>query len=105
MKRNAKGDLRKEYLRSDLGRGVRGKYLTLDRYTQSSETIHMKRTNIVIDETVVKEARRLTGLKTTREIVDAGLRELVARERRKRILELKGRIRWVGDLDAWRRDR
>ena len=65
----------------------------------------MKRTNIVIDEEVAAEARRLTGLKTLRELVDAGLKELVARERRRSILEVRGRIRWKGDLDRWRRDR
>ena len=65
----------------------------------------MKRTNIVIDESVAAEARRLTGLKTLRELVDAGLKELVARERRRSILEVRGRIHWKGDLDRWRRDR
>ena len=65
----------------------------------------MKRTNVVIDEGMVRQARRLTGLKTMRDIVDAGIRELVAKEKRKRILALPGRIQWQGDLDSWRRDR
>ena len=60
------------------------------------------RTNIEIDDEVIREAQRLTGTTTKREIVDLALRELVARHRRLGILELKGRIHWEGDLSASR---
>lgn len=63
------------------------------------------RTNIDIDDDVMLEAQRLTGLATKRETVDFALRELVARHRRLGILELAGRVEWEGDLAASRRAR
>lgn len=56
------------------------------------------RTNIEIDDEVLDEARRLTGLSTKRETVDYALRELVARQRRHDLLSLRGRVHWDGDL-------
>lgn len=63
------------------------------------------RTNIEIDDEVLREAQRLLGTITKRETVDFALRELVARHRRIGILKLRGRIRWEGDLAESRRDR
>lgn len=60
------------------------------------------RTNIEIDEEVLREVRRLTGAKTKREAVDLALRELVARYRRLDILKLRGKVRWEGDLERSR---
>ena len=63
----------------------------------------MKRTNIVIDESLVNAALRATGLKTRRELVDYALRELLRRESQKKILELKGKVTWQGDIKAMRK--
>jgi Arc/MetJ family transcription regulator len=63
------------------------------------------RTNIEIDDEVMRETQRLTGVKTKREAVDLALRELVARHRRLGILELRGRVHWEGDLNKSRRGR
>jgi Arc/MetJ family transcription regulator len=63
------------------------------------------RTNIEIDDEVMREAQRLTGVRTKREAVDLALRELVARHRRLGILELRGRVHWEGDLATSRRGR
>jgi Arc/MetJ family transcription regulator len=63
------------------------------------------RTNIEIDDELISEARRLTGVETKREMVDLALRELVARHRRLGILELRGRVHWEGDLHTTRRGR
>lgn len=63
------------------------------------------RTNIEIDDEIMREVLRLTGLRTKREAVDLALRELVARHRRLGILELRGRVHWEGDLKASRRTR
>jgi Arc/MetJ family transcription regulator len=65
----------------------------------------MKRTNIVIDESLVKTALKATGLKTRRELVDYALRELLRRESQKKILELKGKVTWQGDIKAMRKGR
>lgn len=63
------------------------------------------RTNIEIDDEILKEVQALTGAKTKREAVDVALRELVARYRRLGLLRLKGKVRWEGDLDVSRAGR
>jgi Arc/MetJ family transcription regulator len=60
------------------------------------------RTNIDIDDAVLKEVQRLTGARTKREAVDLALRELVARYRRVGLLRLRGKVRWEGDLEESR---
>lgn len=65
----------------------------------------MARTNINIDEKLVRQARKLTGLKTKRQIVDAALELLVRSERRKGILRYYGTGIWKGDLKTLRRNR
>ena len=59
------------------------------------------RTNIDIDEKLVAEAMRRTGLKTKRAVVDEALRRLVARKRQSDVLELRGI--WADDPEACRR--
>ena len=65
----------------------------------------MTRTNIVLDESLVGKAKRMTGLKTMREVVHYALRELVRHRRQRDILKLKGRVRWEGDLSKMRQAR
>lgn len=60
------------------------------------------RTNIDIDDSVLREAQRLIGTRTKRETVDVALRELVSRHRRIGILDLRGRVHWEGDLSESR---
>jgi Arc/MetJ family transcription regulator len=63
----------------------------------------MKRTNITLDDRLLARARKLTGARTTRELVDRALRELVAREEQRRLAaQLRG-SGWEGNLDAMRR--
>lgn len=63
------------------------------------------RTNIDIDDKVMREAQRLVGTRTKRETVDLALRELVARYQRVGILRLRGRVHWEGELAESRRSR
>jgi Arc/MetJ family transcription regulator len=65
----------------------------------------MGRTNIVIDESLVRKARRLTRLKTKREIVERALELLVRSETRKGMLRYYASGIWKGDLKAARRNR
>ena len=65
----------------------------------------MGRTNIEIDDDLVRKARKLTGLKTKREIVGKALELLVRSETQKGILRYQGSGIWKGDLKAMRRDR
>jgi Arc/MetJ family transcription regulator len=65
----------------------------------------MGRTNIEIDDGLVRKARKLTGLKTKREIVGRALELLVRSESRKQILRYYGSGIWKGGLKATRRNR
>lgn len=58
------------------------------------------RTNIVLDERVVKEAMRATGVKTKRQVVDLALRELVARRKQVDIIALAGQGLVAPDYDV-----
>ncbi len=62
------------------------------------------RTNIVIDEKLMKETLRLTGLKTKRETVELGLRTIVRLRKQQEIRRFRGKLPWQGDLDAMRTD-
>ncbi|MEA3161848.1 MAG: hypothetical protein QOD95_3396 [Gammaproteobacteria bacterium] len=63
------------------------------------------RTNIVIDDQLMKETLRLTGLKTKREAVDLGLRTLLRLRQQESIRHLRGKLKWRGNLDAMRTDK
>jgi Arc/MetJ family transcription regulator len=65
----------------------------------------MARTNIDIDESLIRKARKLTRLKTKRQIVDRALELLVRSESRKGILRYYGKGVWRGDLRASRGNR
>jgi Arc/MetJ family transcription regulator len=62
------------------------------------------RTNIEIDDKLMAEAMKAGGFKTKRETVDAALRRFNQMEAQKEILKLRGKIKWIGDLDEMRRD-
>ena len=65
----------------------------------------MGRTNIEIDEKLIRKARKLTHLKTKRQIVATALELLVRSETRKGVLRFYGSGIWKGDLKAMRRNR
>ena len=62
------------------------------------------RTNIVIDDELMKQVLKLTGLTTKREAVEQGLKTLVRLKRQEQIRQYRGKLRWEGDLDQMRRD-
>ena len=63
------------------------------------------RTNIEIDEKLMKDALRATRAKTKREAVELGLQTLVQLRAQEKARELRGKIVWEGDLNAMRIDR
>ena len=65
----------------------------------------MSRTNIDIEDRLIRQARRLTGLKTKKAVVGRALEELVRFETRKGILRYYGSGIWKGNLKALRRNR
>ena len=62
------------------------------------------RTNIVIDDKLMRDALRATGLKTKREAVEEGLRTLLRLKSQGEIRRFRGKLEWHGHLDAMRRD-
>jgi Arc/MetJ family transcription regulator len=69
-----------------------------DKHTQ-----HDMRTNIEIDDRLMADTLRATGLKTKREAVELGLRTLLRLRRQAELRKLRGRVAWQGDLEAMRR--
>lgn len=63
------------------------------------------RTNVVIDDALMKEALRVTGLKTKREAAELGLRTLLRLCRQEEIRRWRGKLSWQGELDAMRAER
>ena len=63
------------------------------------------RTNIEIDEELMQQALRVSGLKTKRAVVEAGLRMLLRLKRQEDILRLVGKVHWEGNLDESRQGR
>jgi Arc/MetJ family transcription regulator len=65
----------------------------------------MKRTNVELNEQLLSRGKKLTGIKTTKGLLEHALKELIRRKNQKRILELKGKVKWEGDLSQIRKMR
>lgn len=65
----------------------------------------MSRTVIDIENDVLKKAQRLTGIQKKVDIVNYALRKLVEQKEIEKILELKGKVKWEGNLGKMRADR
>jgi Arc/MetJ family transcription regulator len=66
-------------------------------YPEDSEE-HM-RTNVVLDDELIDEAKRLTGIKSKRALIDEALRVLIQTRRRKSLLDLQGKIQFAEGYD------
>ncbi|MCY4427330.1 MAG: type II toxin-antitoxin system VapB family antitoxin [Halieaceae bacterium] len=60
------------------------------------------RTNIVIDDKLMEQALRASGLSTKKEAVEQGLRLLVRQNKQQAIRKLRGKLKWEGDLNEMR---
>ena len=58
----------------------------------------------MIDDKLMRDTLRATGLKTKREVVEEALRTLLRLRRQAGIRRLRGKLDWQGDLDAMRSD-
>lgn len=63
------------------------------------------RTNIVIDDELMNETLRLTGLKTKREAVELGLQTLLRLRQQEEIRSFRGKLDWQGNLEKMRIDK
>ena len=65
-------------------------------------TKNVMRTNIVIDDQLMAEALKATGLGTKKEAVEEGLKLLIRRNKQQEIRRLRGKLKWEGNLDEMR---
>jgi Arc/MetJ family transcription regulator len=65
--------------------------------------VKIMRTNIEIDDKLMSEALKATGLKTKKEVVEQGLNALIRLKKQEGIKRFRGKLEWSGDLDDMRR--
>jgi len=63
------------------------------------------RTNIVIDDSLMNDAMKLTGIATKREAVELGLKTLIRLKKQESIKKYRGKLKWEGDLDDMRKNK
>ena len=60
------------------------------------------RTNIEIDDDLMNDVLKATGLKTKKDVVELGLKTLIRLRKQERIKNFRGQLKWTGDLDDMR---
>ena len=60
------------------------------------------RTNIDIDDDLMRQAMRASGATTKRSAVEQGLRMLIDVRGQRAIRRLRGQVKWTGDLESSR---
>jgi Arc/MetJ family transcription regulator len=59
----------------------------------------------VLDDNLVTEGLRITGLKTKKDLVNYALNSLIERKKMYDIFKFRGKVEWVGNLDEMRKTR
>lgn len=63
------------------------------------------RTNIEIDDKLMNDVLKATGMKTKKEVVELGLKTLIRLKKQEKIRDFRGKLKWTGDLDEMRKSR
>ncbi|MBI4715146.1 MAG: type II toxin-antitoxin system VapB family antitoxin [Nitrospirae bacterium] len=63
------------------------------------------RTNVVIDDDLMKLALKFSGLRTKKDAIEAGLQLLVKFNRQTKVKDFRGKLKWIGNLDEMRTDK
>ena len=63
------------------------------------------RTNVVLDDDLIKSALKVSGLKTKKDAIEEGLKLLVELKSQKEIRHFRGKLKWTGNLDEMRSDK
>lgn len=63
------------------------------------------RTNVVIDDELMEEALLLSGFRTKKAAIEAGLKLLIKLSRQEQVRNFRGKMKWSGNLDKMRIDR
>jgi Arc/MetJ family transcription regulator len=62
------------------------------------------RTNVVLDDDLVRSALSLSGIKTKKKAIEEGLKLLIQVNRQKRFKAFRGKLKWTGNLNKMRID-
>lgn len=65
----------------------------------------MARTNIDLDDRLVRKGLKVYKCKSKRELVHLALTELIRSAKQKEILTMRGQVKWEADLAALRQSR
>lgn len=63
------------------------------------------RVSVILDDDLLERAKALTGITTTREVLQLALEELVRLREQGQVRELRGKLTWEGNLDMMREGR
>jgi Arc/MetJ family transcription regulator len=63
---------------------------------------HSHRTNITLDDDLIRKAQQLTGIKTKKEVIHAALETLIRLGEQAQIRGLRGKLNWQGSLNEQR---
>jgi len=63
------------------------------------------RTNVVIDDQLMNDALEISGIRTKKAAIEAGLRLLVKFSQQAKVKDFRGKLKWRGDLDKMRADK
>ena len=61
-------------------------------------------TNIIIDDQLMADALKATGLKTKQEVVELGLKTLIRLKQQEKIKAFKGKLKWEGNHEEMRQN-
>jgi len=65
----------------------------------------LKRFSVELDQKLIKNCVSITGINSLNSLISHALQELLRRDSRAELLQLKGQIAWDGDLASWRQER
>jgi len=60
------------------------------------------RTNVMLDDDLIRTALKLSGFKTKRKAIEEGLKLLVQLNLQRDVRSFRGRLKWVGNLSRMR---
>ena len=63
------------------------------------------RTNIVIDDQLIIDVQKITGIKTKKGVVEEGLKLLLRLKRQEMVKSRRGKLKWTGNLETMRLDK
>jgi Arc/MetJ family transcription regulator len=63
------------------------------------------RTNIVIDDQLITDVQKITGIKTKKGVVEEGLKLLLRLKRQQLVRNRRGKLKWTGNLETMRLDK